>query len=185
MLRAATVDRSITIDEKQEWLRDHIPHRVRACLAITCMLTDYLDIDCGRLVPAVKDEDSNYQIIRRCETDCIWEGRLVALRWLIEFVGVKADKDGKPERCTPRVDDLWIEDIDCNGAFDLQLPESQLLADFWCIATKASAHSTWKSQHPSASDERRNRAATLLIDHLGRTIYRDEPNWIKKYILKV
>lgn len=173
-------------NDKQQWLRDHIPHRVRACLAITPLLTDYLGTDRAQPGPTDRDNDLIYKIIQRCETDCIWEGRLIALRWLIEFVGVKANNDGKPERCKPRKDDdLWIEDIDCNGAFDLQLPESQLLADFWCIATKASAHSTWKSQHTSACDERRNRAARLLIDHLGRTIYKDEPNWIKKYILKV
>ena len=36
------------------------------------------------------------RIYWRCATDSIWEGRLAATRWLIEFVGIKQGRGGNP-----------------------------------------------------------------------------------------
>jgi len=56
------------------------------------------------------DED---KICRRCSTDSIWEGRLAATRWLIEFVGIRRDKNGNPAACTKkRKDDVRMDDFD-------------------------------------------------------------------------
>ena len=75
---------------------DHIPHRVRAAIARLPMENS---ISGRRQLSIPSAGPSRTCIYWRCATDSIWEGRLAATRWLIEFVGIKQGKDGNPARC--------------------------------------------------------------------------------------
>ena len=80
----------LTPEEKEVWLSQHLPSRVYACFASPGYVQKLISE-----LPAGADQS------HRCELELIrqasWEGRHAALRWLIEFIGVKADKNGKPD----------------------------------------------------------------------------------------
>jgi hypothetical protein len=84
-------------EEQNEWLVKHIPHRVRAATARLQMEKSPLQVQ-ALIDPEGRDEKD--KIYWRCATDSIWEGRLAATRWLIEFVGIKrSEKNGQPSEC--------------------------------------------------------------------------------------
>lgn len=82
------------VADEKEWLEKHIPHRVRACLATHPLRSRYLPaVGLKDPVRASGEATSvEAKIIRRCELAAIGEGRLAAVRWLIEFVGIKGGK---------------------------------------------------------------------------------------------
>ena len=157
----------MTPEEKQEWLKGHIAHRMRCSLAITpVLLARYPDVQ----LPSPKTAEE--AIVRRCETDSIWEGRLAAMRWLIEFLGVSQDRHGQP--CRPNRSKLhqkWIGDLDSGAAFDLQSADAFVLSNAWKGCTEGVSHPTHLSGHPPINDPERNAALHIIIDHLDRTIY--------------
>ena len=82
--------------EQAIWLAEHIPHRVRAAIARLPMESSILRVT-ATIDPKCLTEQQ--KIYWRCAADSIWEGRLAATRWLIEFVGIKQGKAGNPVRC--------------------------------------------------------------------------------------
>src|SRR5258707_488184 len=75
--------------EQSEWIARHIPHRVRAAIARLPMEHSLLRVKACIDPECLTDRDHIYW---RCATDSIWEGRLAATRWLIEFVGIKRNE---------------------------------------------------------------------------------------------
>ena len=123
--------------EQDKWLQDHIPHRVRVMLASTKELQKRRPS--GQ--PTWPD-----QTVERCWTDAVWEGRLSALRWLCEFVGVQDDGTGKAKRPRKWPSDTDIEDLPKGKCVDLPSPEATDLALVWKACTQGSVHPTRTSR---------------------------------------
>jgi hypothetical protein len=156
--------------EQSEWITKHIPHRVRAATARINMENSLLRV--GAFIdPALRtDEDKNYW---RCALDSIWEGRLAATRWLIEFVGVQQDRNGNPVACPKkRKDDVRIEDFAGGYLLDPSTVNGRYLADVWKGCTQASSHATNAYNHPSVDDRKvLPEALKIILNHLQNTIY--------------
>jgi hypothetical protein len=76
-------------EDQDQWLVEHIPHRLRACLPFLTLQEE--------LMPDTADEKARQNITGFCLVTAALEGRMVALRWLIEFVGIR-ERKGKPAR---------------------------------------------------------------------------------------
>src|ERR1035437_233833 len=125
--------------EQSEWITKHIPHRVRAAIARINMKNSLLDVTAS-IDPAL--QTGKDKICWRCSTDSIWEGRLAATRWLIEFVGIKQDKNGNPVCTGKKKNDVRIDDFDGGALLDRSTADGRFLADVWKGCTQASSHAT-------------------------------------------
>ncbi len=118
-----------------------------------------------------------------CATDSIWEGRLAATRWLIEFVGIKAH-NGNPAVKEKRGKDVRIDDFDGGSLLSHTSPEARLLADVWKGCSQASSHATEEYNHPSVDDKTELPAAlTIILNHLQSTIYQKAGKNIRDSVL--
>lgn len=108
-----------------------------------------------------------------CVQSAIWEGRLTATRWLIDFLGVSCDKNGHPSRSAQKLHDWRIDKM---GAplFPLDDGNAQKLADVWLGCTKATSHPTRGSDHPPVDPNELNAAVAIVIEYLDRTLYKPE-----------
>jgi hypothetical protein len=159
--------------EQSEWIARHIPHRVRAAIARLPMKDSLLDGEAFINPECRTDRDKVYW---RCATDSIWEGRLAATRWLIEFVGIKRnDDDGKATEYKKSkkkgTRDVRVYDLDGGRCFDPSNPNAQLLADVWKGCPHASSHATNEYNHPLVAEKELSAALTIILDHLQDTIY--------------
>ncbi|MDD2764821.1 MAG: hypothetical protein PHE83_12700 [Opitutaceae bacterium] len=154
----------LTKAEQQEWLRQHIPHRVGGSIACTEVLDEKIAAS-----GAVIDQGA---VRNRCANHAIWEGRFAATRWLIEFVGVSMDKHGEPTRPHHGDFSARIDNFEGGMLFDLSTPEAKKLAKIWLGCTQATSHATHGSNHPSIRDPERNEALRIIWSHLENTIYR-------------
>ena len=110
-----------------------------------------------------------------CFERAVWEGRMVAMRWLIDFVGIAADREGKPRRPTWYSDaDVSITDIG-GQKIELSSPEAATLAKVWQGCSQASSHPTQDSNHPPVDPMTLDKALRIIVDHLQRTIYSGSP----------
>ena len=117
--------------EQTKWLAEHIPHRVRAAIARLPMENSILRVTATIDLQCRTEQDRIYW---RCAADSIWEGRLAATRWLIEFVGIKQGKGGNPVRCEkdPKYpDDVHIQDFDGGVPLNHQTLAAADLASVW------------------------------------------------------
>jgi hypothetical protein len=167
--------------EQSEWIGTHIPHRVRAAIARIDMENSLLRVK-AFIDPALQtDEDKIYW---RCSTDSIWEGRLAATRWLIEFVGIK-EKDGNPVACQKRrKDDVRIDDFNGGDVLDPSTPNGRRLADVWKGCSQAASHATNAYTHPSLDDRTvLPEALKIILNHLQDTIYDKASKKLRDYVL--
>lgn len=175
--------------EQSEWITKHIPHRVRAAIARLDMEKSLLRVK-PFIDPELRiDEDKIYW---RCSTDSIWEGRLAATRWLIEFVGIKADGKGNPAVCEKKkvrnnvpTTDVRVGDFDGGSLLRPLTPEGTFLADIWKGCSQASSHATNAYNHHSVSDKKDlPEALKIILDHLQNTIYQKAGKNICDYVLE-
>jgi len=156
--------------EINDWLEKNIPHRIRACLAITTRLGDRL----GGL-PEWPIKTDNERIARRCETDAIWEGRIAAMRWLIELVGLTRDRNGNPiakPRNPNNSTDFFLDDLPGGTLIAQTSTEAPTLATVWKGSTQGSSHPTLNSGHPPVNEPELAAALDVIIKHLGATVYK-------------
>ena len=168
--------------EQCEWITKHIPHRVRAAIARIDMEGSLLRVK-AVIDPTLRtDEDKIYW---RCSTDSIWEGRLAATRWLIEFVGIQ-EKNGNPAACPKkRKDDVRIDDFDGGVLLDPSTPSGRCLAELWKGCTQASSHATNSYAHPSVCDRTAlPEALKVILDHLQDTVYRKASKTLRDCVLE-
>lgn len=163
----------LTKAEQDKWLHEDIPHRIRAMFASTAEL--------GARHPGGEPTWPD-DVVKRCWTDCVWEGRLSALRFLCEFLGVK-HSGSRPEAARDHPDQACITDLPNGATIPLTSPEAKVLADAWRACTKGSVHPTHNSNHPPINDGERSKAFKIILEHLTRTIYRSEPDWLKNWVL--
>ena len=169
--------------EQAQWLANHIPHRVRAAIARLPMENSILRATATIDPPCRTEQDCIYW---RCATDSIWEGRLAATRWLIEFVGIKQGKDGNPAHCqktSQYPDDVNIEDFDGGVRQNHQTPEATALASVWKGCSQASSHAT-SGTHPSVNEANLANALTLVLDHLQNTICQKARKTLRDFVLE-
>src|SRR5947207_823694 len=106
--------------EQDQWLAQHIPHRIRACLACLPLQEERM--------PQSADEGTRQTIREWFLRTAGFEGRMVAMRWLIEFIGVgernKAGKVGRPNR---KPNDVSINMIQGGEEIDLDCAEAEVL----------------------------------------------------------
>lgn len=108
-----------------------------------------------------------------CMGNAVWEGRLTATRWLIDFVGVSCDKNGQPSRPVQKPHD-WRIDKMGGPLFPLTDVNSQKLADVWLGCTKATSHPTRGSGHPPVDPTELNAAIAIVIEYLDKNLYGPE-----------
>jgi len=158
----------------------HIPHRVRAAIARLPMEQSLLRVT-ATIDPELRtDEDKIYW---RCSTDSIWEGRLAATRWLIEFVGIKQDRSGSAARTRKGMHDVRIDDFDGGALLVPSTPDGQRLAALWKGCTQASSHATNAYNHPQVNETVLAEALKTVLDHLQDTIYDKASGKIRDYVL--
>jgi len=157
----------MTPQEQREWLLGHIPYRIRAVLPGIPMKAPWL----VQVEPTIMQP-------RPFPNHCVWaalhEGRLAAMRWLIEFVGIK-EKEGhavNSKSRSPRVTDAYIDAFPGGILFTPSRVDAQILASLWKGCSQASGHATHGTNHPDVSDRRLAEALTVIIAHLEQTIYR-------------
>jgi hypothetical protein len=168
--------------EQSEWITKHIPHRVRAAIARLNMEDSLLRVT-ALIDPQLRTV--NDKIYWRCATDSIWEGRLAATRWLIEFVGVKQNNAGNPA-CAgkSKETDVRIDDFDGGTLLGHQTREGRLLASVWGGCSKASSHATNAYNHPPVSDKKElPEALRIIVNHLQKTVYEKAGKNIRDFVL--
>jgi hypothetical protein len=167
--------------EQNDWLTKHIPHRVRAAIARLDVQNTLLNLQ-ALIDPDLQTIDE--RIWWRCSTDSIWEGRLAAVRWLIEFVGIQQDRNGQPKRRKKQKNDVGIDDIAGGVEITPATADAKFLADVWKGCSQASSHATNAYNHPAIGDHLTlPKAMTIILDHLQLTIYRSAGKNIKDYVL--
>src|SRR4051812_42861955 len=162
-------------DPYLDWYVQHIPHRVRSALAATEMLVSKLQDRHGKENVRTAGFEARItsqadSVAVHCVDSAVWEGRLTATRWLIDFVGISCDRHGKPSRPGQRPHDWRIDKM---GAvpFPLTGVDAQKLADVWLGCTKATSHPTRGSGHPPVDPTELNAAITIVVDYLDRVLY--------------
>ena len=168
--------------DQADWRTRHIPHRVRAAIARLNMEPSILRV---RAFVNPELPTADHRVYWRCSTDSIWEGRLAATRWLIEFVGIYQQK-GKPARPSKRDVDVQIGDFDpgLSSLFDLSKPEACLLADVWKGCSQACSHATHNSNHPSVNEAVLSKTLGIIVRHLQDTICVQAGDNIRDYVLE-
>ncbi|MEA2711826.1 MAG: hypothetical protein QOF78_4427 [Phycisphaerales bacterium] len=172
---------------QKRWLETEIPYRIRAVLA----QMPYL----WALTPNEADplREDYYTIRGRCLGDAAWEGRLVAMRWLIEFIGIKrnlADTQAVP--ATPDLRRFPFEKrvTDFGSQFHLfnsqgtKAAQAEFLSKIWKGCSQSSMHVTEGSNHWPVEPPDLESALRIVLDYLDATIYSSTGHNALHYALK-
>ena len=182
--------------DQSKWREDHIPYRVRAALARTPLQENLLKSEFQSANAEAENRSErdpqkspecqppHAKIRERCEGDAIWEGRLAAIRWLIEFVGIIADKNANPKESKGRyAHDTGINDLG-GKVFNVSSPEANKLAKVWLGCSQASSHATHSSGHPQVNEKEINEAMKIIMTHLDHELYSKDGQTIASIALR-
>lgn len=162
-------------DPYLDWYVQHIPHRIRAAIAGTEMLVVKLQARFGK----DKVRTAGYEariatqadsVALLCIDNAVWEGRLTATRWLIDFLGISSNKHGTAGRPGQKLHDWRIDKLGV-PLFPLTGTDAQKLADIWLGCTKATSHPTRGSGHPPVDPNELNAAIAIIIEYLDKQLY--------------
>ena len=165
---AATQPQLLDPQEQDKWLVEHIPCRICAILPGLPMKGEWLtEAHHFHYSPHTS------RFSRCCVDNAIMAGRLTAIRWLIMFVGISADKNWKPMICDLRREqtDVRIDRIHGGKLFDVTSNEATTLARIYVGCSQAMGHATTGTNHPKVEPPELAEALSLIITHLERTIY--------------
>jgi hypothetical protein len=73
-----------------DWLHHHIPHRIRAGLAGLSFASEFL--------PATADARLRTRFAEACLQNAAFEGRMAAIRWLIDSLAFETNRGNQPDR---------------------------------------------------------------------------------------
>ena len=151
-------------DDQKKWLDYHIPYRVHASLAELPLQDEIIRI---------LGEGHRRKIEERCNVSARMQGRLAAIRWLIEFIGVQdcRGKPGRPRKSSSNSTDISISQIQGGEEFDLSLPEAEKLRQVWKGCAQAVGHPTDRTNHPPVNEKELDEALRIIRAHLESTIY--------------
>ncbi len=169
----------------------HIPNRIGA--AMTSWQGEQRAL--SPFYPRALVEFSGEDFARWCAPRAVEHGRLIAMRWLIEFCGVAADKH--PSACPTCAEvyfkpkqhgsntppDIGITQLGGQSmSVSHNLPKTDPaygLAQLWAAASKSASHATYDSNHGDTSLDTIHAALETVMDHLDREIYKR--NWSGKH----
>jgi len=145
--------------EKCEWLFWHIPYRVRCFLA--------------------KQTSPSCDYACQCQIDAIGEGRRVAIRWLVEFIGISGTDPAKPTRPQQHPGDIRINSYGSKEDdlfFDPETrPDALTLSLAWKGSTVATAHSTRGASKTTPAllvhQGEQKDAFDIIINYLNNKLY--------------
>jgi len=153
-------------EEQPEWLDQHVRSRMMAAFAPAETVRAWHDT--ARSVGATRAADTLALVLQGA-----FEGRHVALRWLIDFAGIR-DYNEKEEY--EEADPLGRGTLHAVRITNLDggqpIPYSKELDVIWVALTKATAHPTRDSKHEPIPADRLYKAAEVLRRHLQDTIYK-------------
>lgn len=132
-----------TPSSHSEWWTLHIPSRFWAAFAHT------------PLHPGLGELE-----IDEFTAHAVQMGRTVALRWLIEFVGIR----------DPKGNDIRIDDLG-GRLFDKSSEEGREMDNLWLAASKAVAHATNGSNHPELTVDRQVVSLHVIKTFVNSQIY--------------
>lgn len=159
--------KSLLPAEVNAWLHEHIPYRLVGASPLTPHLAKW-DITQNHLVlpTGLKGVAVNYSLL---------QGQRAALRWLIEFVGIRRGRDGKPAPSQAALESdptdvgIWLFP---NGYNMLDThPAARELADMWKGCSQAISHPTTATNHPSVLTPEVVSAFGKVVDYLETGIY--------------
>jgi hypothetical protein len=168
-------------NEQGEWIKKHIPHRVRAACARLPMKTSLLGVEATIDPEHLTDEGKIYW---RFSTDSIWEGRLAATRWLIEFVGIKENNGNRVACGKGRATDVLISDIAGGALLSPSTSGAGCLAKIWKGCSQASSHATNAYNHPQVDETALAEGLSVILDHLQKTIYDMANERLRDYVME-
>jgi hypothetical protein len=149
--------------EKQSWLDQHVPHRICAALAGLPMPEKWA-------APRPNLPNRNFSVW--CADRSIDEGRKAAMRWLIEFVGVR-DKNGKPAAPRPHDNGKSVTIQQVGGRlFDTNSQCAPKLAKIWKACAQASLHPTTDTNHHPLREDDLAATLEIVIAHLETSLYK-------------
>jgi hypothetical protein len=102
------------------------------------------------------------------------------MRWLIEFVGICADSQGRPHRPSRRANDVSIQSFVPRGSsvdFQLTLDVADRSSDAWALANvwkgcaQSSGHPTDRTSHPPEDPPALAKAFLIVVGHLQAKLY--------------
>ena len=161
--------------EKDTWLDQHVPHRVCAALALLPMKGKWA----MPTSPTLPNRDFHVWCIGRC----VDEGRKAAMRWLIEFVGVRLDRNGKPAAVKPYDNDKTVTIAQLGGSmFDTTRPDALKLAKVWQACSQASLHPTEDTGVDVRPDDLAG-ALQIVIAHLEDALYKPLGRQLRDIVL--
>ena len=101
---------------------------------------------------------------------------MAAIRWLIEFVGIR-ESNGQPVRPKPYRTQVSMSLIQGGEGqeIDLLSREAAILAKVWKGCSQASGHPTQDTNHPPVDPKVLDEALRIIVKHLERTIYSGLP----------
>lgn len=119
-----------------------------------------------------------------CICRALEHGRKVAMRWLIEFVGI-GGKDEKENirrptrRRTHKPTDVSIQSfgdkgIDPDLSFPLDSPKAGFLNDVWEACSKSSVHFTYRTNHTDEDPATLAKAFSIVVEHIQAKVYAPE-----------
>jgi hypothetical protein len=150
--------------EKEIWLVQHVPHRVCAALALLPMEGKW-DMPAS---PNLPNMDFHVWCIGRS----VDEGRKAAMRWLIEFVGITLDNDGKPAAPKPHKNGKSVTIHQVGGImFDTTSKDALKLGKTWQACTQASLHPTTDTNHDPLAPDDLASALQIVLAHLESALY--------------
>jgi hypothetical protein len=154
---------SLTPEQQDQWLEQHIKTRICAALASVSLVR--------RMQESLPLSSNSERTQLEFVFHAVWEGRQAALRWLIEFLGVAQGRDGKPKAPAIQSDDVRITDLAGGVPLSISSSEAAELAVMWHAVSKATSHATQGSGHAPIDDIRLERVNRIIIEHLRKTVY--------------
>jgi hypothetical protein len=152
-----------SLKDRADWLHHHIPYRIRAGLAGLSFASEFL--------PERADAALRTRFAEAWLQSAAYEGWMAAIRWLIDFVGVR-DQQGKPARPHRWGDhDVSITSLPGGPEIDLDSNEAEILRKVWKGCSQASSHATRDSKHFPVDAKALEEALRIIVSHLDMTVY--------------
>jgi hypothetical protein len=150
--------------KRDVWLLQHIPYRVRAAVCY------------AEFIPMPKVPMDTLH--GRCVNHAVHQGRLIAIRWLIEFIGIKMSRTGKVTRSTavtPNAGkDFGITNLPGGRRFGCRRKGARKLARAWKGCSQAVSHPTFDTRHPKVDGIPILEVVQIIFEWLESTLY--QPN---------
>jgi hypothetical protein len=164
--------KTLTLEEQKDWLDHHIPDRFRAAASHLKFLDDLLGTEAPGDPPSASPD---HKIRRYCELVSIQQGRLAALRWLLDFVRIDEKTKQRKEN------DVTIAHFE--GAPSPLTDQN--LTQIRNACNKACSHPTYGSNPSEISDDKQCEALEVIFNHLKKSIYANVEVDLKSKILSL